>query len=285
VLFINGSILPVTIPAQLILTTSAGVRVQTTQTVEVPPRSDGQDGKGSAPAQAVHPGTSGNIAAHAVDGTCCSNGVTVTNPNPFVGGTDAKTVRAVAQADIDNAKNALTTRLQSQVAQQFRKQLSSDEIMAGQPTYDGAVSSDSPVGTQADQLRVSVTLTGRIVVYSRNVVNHIAAQLLHQQATKTLGSPYLLQGTPIIDTPNVVQQGNDGLIYLSVSVHGLWVYPLSQDQMRQWRQTIKGATVEAALAYIRIQTGVGAVQVELPNGTDHLPLSVDDINIVLVSAT
>ncbi len=285
VLFINRSILPITIPAQLILTTSTGVRIQITQMIEVPPHSDGQDGKGSAPAQAVNPGASGNIAAHTLDGLCCNNGVTATNPNPFMGGTDAKTVRAVAQADIDNAKKALTAKLQSQAAQQFRKQLSSDELMAGQPTYDVAVSPDSPVGTQAARLQVSVTLTGSVVVYSRNVVNHIVAQLLHQHATKTLGPPYSLQGTPVIATPNVVQQGNDGLIYLSVSVHGLWVYPLSQDQMHQWRQTIKGATVEAALAYIRIQTGVGAVQVELPNGTDHLPLSVDDINIVLVSAT
>jgi hypothetical protein len=120
-------------------------------------------------------------------------------------------------------------------------------------------------------------------VYSRAVVSHIAAQLLSQLATKTLGNPYLLQGTPSTDTPNVVQRGQNGLIYLSVSVHGLWVYPLSSEQMRQWCQPIKGATSEAALAYLRTQDGVGAVQIELPNGTDRLPSSVDDINIVLVS--
>jgi hypothetical protein len=284
VLFINHSTLPITIPAQFILTTSTGVRIRTTQMVEVPPHTEEQDGKGSAPAQAVNPGTAGNIAAHALDGTCCSNGVSATNPNPFVGGTDGRKVQAVAQVDIDNAKNVLTAKLQPQVAQQLRKILSSDELMAGQPTYDATVSQGSPVGTQAEQVQVSVTLTGSVVVYSRNVVSRIAAQLLNQQAAKTLSSPYVLQGTPVIDTPTVVQRGNDGLVYLSVSVHGLWVYPLSRDQMRQWLQSIKGATSEAALAYIRIQTGVGAVQIELPDGTDRLPSSVDDINIVLVSA-
>src|SRR5205823_2876138 len=113
-----------------------------------------------------------------------------------------------------------------------------DDIMVGQPAYDVAVSSSSPVGTQANQVQVSVTLMGTAIVYSRAVMSHIAAQLLSQQATKTLGNPYLLQGTPSVDTPNV-QQGQNGLIYLSVSVHGLWVYPLSREQMRQWRQPIK----------------------------------------------
>ncbi len=285
VLFTNSSILPMTIPAQFILTTSTGTRVQTTQMIEIPPHSDGQDGKGSAPAQAVNPGTSGNIAAHALDGTCCSNGISASNPNPFVGGTDAKKVHAVAQADINNAKNVLTAKLQPQVAQQLRKQLSSDELMAGQPTYNAAVSPGSPVGTPVDQVQVSVSVTGSVIVYNRNVVNHVAAQLLSQKATKTLGPPYLLQGTPTVDMPNVVPQGNDGLVYLSVSVRGLWVYPLLQEQLRQWRQSIKGVTSDVALAYLRVQAGVGAVQIELPNGTDHLPLSVDDINIVLVSAT
>ncbi|HZU00265.1 MAG TPA: protein kinase [Ktedonobacteraceae bacterium] len=283
VLFINGSILPITIPAQFILTTSTGVRIRTTQMVEIPPRTEGQNGQGSAPAQAVNPGISGNIAAHALDATCCSNGVSATNPNPFVGGTDGRKVQAVAQADIDNAKNVLTAKLQPEVAQQLRKVLSSDELMAGQPTYNATVSSDSPVGTQADKVQVSVTLTGSVVVYNRNMVSRVAGQLLTQQAAKTLSSPYVLQGTPVIDMPTVVQQRDDGLIYLSVSVHGLWVYPLSRDQMRQWLQSIKGAASEAALAYIRIQTGVGAVQIDLPNGTDRLPSSVDDINIVLVS--
>lgn len=283
VLLTNSSTQPITIPAQFILTTPSGVRVQTTQTVQIPPHHDGEDGKNSTSAQAVNPGTAGNIPAHALDGTCCNNGVSATNPAPFSGGTDAQMVHAVTQADIDSAKNTLAAKLQSQVARQLQKKLGGDEIIAGQPKYEVTASPSSPVGTQTDQVQVLVRLAGTVVGYSRNVVNHIAAQLLSQQATKTLGSPYQLQGTPSIDMPKVVQQGNNGLIYLSVSVHGLWVYPLSPEQMRQWRQSIKGAPSAAALAYLTTQAGVGAVQIHLPFGTDHLPLSLDDIKIVLVS--
>jgi hypothetical protein len=251
----------------------------------VPARHDDKDGKSSASAQAVNAGAAGNIAAHALDGTCCNNGVAVSNPTAFSGGTDSHLVHIVTQADVDNAQISLTTKLQSQVVQQLQKRLGNAEVMAGAPTYTVTVSPSNPVGARVDQIQVSVTLLGTAVVYNRDVVSHLAAQLFSMETEKILERPYQLQGAPTIDTPRVIQQAKGGLIYLRVSVHGLSVYPLSPKQLYQWRQSIKSKTSAFALAYLTQQAGIGAVQLHLPPGTDHLPSSIDDIEIVLLNVT
>ncbi|MBV9020362.1 MAG: hypothetical protein JOZ71_06570, partial [Ktedonobacteraceae bacterium] len=60
------------------------------------------------------------------------------------------------------------------------------------------------------------------------------------------------------------------------------VYTLTPQQANQWRQSIKGASSAAAQAYLHDQPGVATVRIHLPFGADHLPASVDDIQIVLV---
>jgi hypothetical protein len=81
----------------------------------------------------------------------------------------------------------------------------------------------------------------------------------------------------------VVQQSQNGIIYLSVSAHGLWIHKFSSQQIGQWQQSIKGATPVLAKTYLVTQPGVSNVEIQLPFGADHLPASVDQIRIVLVN--
>lgn len=281
--FKNTSGNAISVPAQFVLTTASNIQVQTTQAIQVPPHQNDQDGMATVSAVAVLSGSAGNIAAHTLDGTCCNNGVVVRNPGPFVGGTDAQTLPVVAQSDLDGVKNALAPKLQSQLLQQFQHSLGTDEVLAGQPNYTIAVSSDSPVGTQTSQVQVAINVSATAISYNTNIAAHTAAQLLVREATQTLGNTYQLQGTPIVAPAIVVQQKTDGNLYLSISAHGIWSYLFTPEQLNQWRLTIKGATSPAALAYITAQTGVASVQIQLPFGADHLPASIDDIKIILVT--
>lgn len=283
VIFVNTNRDPVSIPAQFTLTSTTGVQVQTTQAVTVPQRNHDQDGTITVPAIAVSGGAAGNISAHSLDGTCCNNGVSAKNNAPFVGGVDVQVVHIVAQTDLDAVKNALTPKLQAVIGQQLQKQLITDEIMAGQAQYAVNVSSDNPVGAQTDQIKVTVSVAGSVTVYNTNVASRTAAQLLSKQALATLGDAYQLQGTPVMAAPRVVESGKPGVVYISVQVHGLWLYALSSDQLNVWRQSIRGATSAAALAYLNNQNGIAAVQIHLPFGADHLPTSVDTIQFVIVS--
>jgi hypothetical protein len=280
VLFQNSRESFVFVPAGIVFKTGVGIQIQLTESVHVPPRHGGQNGTASGHAVAVSAGVDGNIPAGTLDTTCCE-GLSVSNPRSFAGGVDAHSVHVLAQADLDKIGDVLGPGLQQQALQQLRRQLETNEVLAGAPAYTVTVSSNYPVGAQVDRVMVRVNVSAASSAYNHYTASHMAAQLLGEEATQSLGSNYQLQGKPSVATLRVVQRGQNGLIYLSVTVHGRWVYAFSTQQLGQWRQSIKGASSALALAYLNAQAGVAAVRIQLPFGSDHIPSSVDQIRIVL----
>ena len=84
-----------------------------------------------------------------------------------------------------------------------------------------------------------------------------------------------------MDASRVVETARNGIVYLSVSMHEVWMYVFSTQQIDKWKQNMRGATSVAAIAYLNQQPGVAAVQIHLPFGSDHLPASLDQIKVVL----
>ncbi len=80
--------------------------------------------------------------------------------------------------------------------------------------------------------------------------------------------------------PTVEQQTSHDQLYLSISASGLWVYSITSQQEEQWRQAIKGASLTLAQSYLSTRPGIMAVHIQLPFGTDHLP--IDETQIVFV---
>ena len=280
VLFDNSSDMPITAPAGLTLTTSSDVTVETTRSVEVPAQQNGQDGTVTASAIAVNTGSAGNIPANALDSRCC-NGLNVSNPMRFSGGVDGHEVHAVRQSDINGVSGPLSATLQQQLLKLLLKKLAPGEVMAQLPVYSTDVTPNYPVGMQASKVTVQVTVSTSVIVYNRTVARNMAVQLLSGQAAQTLGNSYVLQGSPAVGVPHVFQQGKHGLVYLSVAVREAWIYTFSMQQLDQWKQSIRGASLNAALAYLNVQPGVEAVHIHLPFGTDHFPAVVDQIKILV----
>ncbi|MBV9711916.1 MAG: baseplate J/gp47 family protein, partial [Ktedonobacteraceae bacterium] len=276
---INNTDAPAFVAAQTTLTASNGVQFQTVQDAQIPPRP--QNNTLNVTVIAVTAGASGNIAADALAGPCCGNGITVKNNAPFSGGVDPQTVHTLAQADLDSVQNALVPNLEHQLNRQLSKSLSSDETSIGSPTYTVNTTSDNAIDTQTDQVQVTVTVTGTLTAYNRTLASSIASQLLTLQATHTLGNMYQIQSSPTIGTISIVDVNKNGVIYLSVPVHGTWIYNISPQQVSSWPQYIKGSTSAAALAYLNTQPGVAGVEIHLPFGADHLPSSPNEIRIVL----
>ena len=280
VLFVNSNDSVISVPLGVTFISTSGVQVQISQSVDVPARQGGRNGRISTSAVAVMSGTAGNIPAYTLSTKCC-NGLTVSNPYPFSGGVNAHQVHVVSQADVNGVSGPLSSQLQQQVLKQLLKQLLPGEVIAEPPVYNTTVAPDSPVGTQVDHVNVQVTASTTVMVYNRNDASFVAGQLLSEQAMQALGNSYQLQGTATVDPPRVVKPGKNGIIYLSVTVHEVWLYSFSFQQLKQWKQTIKGDTLVKALAFLNEQPGVAAVQIHLPFGADHLPASVDQINIAL----
>ena len=283
VLFDNSSRTAVFVTQGIIFTTDSGIQITVTQSVDVPARHDGQDGTATASAQAVQPGTSGNIAPNTLNTSCCNGQVTVSNSEAFTGGVDPQAVHVITQADLDGVKNALSKQLQQQALQQLQNQMVAGEVTVNQPAYTTNVSSDNPVGTQTDQVRIQVNVQATALVYNIETAHRVAEQLLTKQASQTLKNNYRLKGSPTFPDPAGIQQAQDNVIYLSVAVRGLWIYNFTNQQISTWLQSIKGATPTSASTYLTKQQGVSSVQIQLPFGADHLPISADQIQIVFVN--
>ncbi|MBA2679963.1 MAG: protein kinase [Ktedonobacteraceae bacterium] len=260
--------------------TGAGINVQLQQSVNVPAHDNGHPGKATAPASVVQPGSAGNIPANVLKTTCCNDAVTIKNPAAFMGGTDSKTTHYVTQADLDGVQTTISPRLQRQLSMQTQKQIVPDEVIVGQTNFKiTKVSSDRAVNDTVDTVTVSVNAEASTTVYRHSVVEQAAVVLLNRQAARTLSSAYQLQDKPTLVGIPSVQSSKDGIVHLNVSVRGTWVYAFTDQQLKQFRTPIKGATADLAKTYLKTQSGIANVDVRLPFGMDHLPNSVDDITI------
>ncbi len=263
---------------------SNGAQIVLKQPITIPPRKDGTDGTIFAPAIAAAPGVAGNIAVDALTTTCCNNQVVVSNSQAFSGGTDPHTVHTVARADLNTARDALTSGLEKQALKIIQGQMAASEVKAALPAFVAEISSDQPVGAQSDMVNVRMSVTATVTVYNLQTARQVAQQLLDEKAVQDLGSNYQLEHPLVVANPVITAQEKNGVIYLSVSVRGLWFYQIAQQQIDLWRQSIKGATTQLAQAFIIQQPGVAKVHIQLPFGADHFPSSIDQIQIVLVSA-
>jgi serine/threonine protein kinase len=280
IFFVNQKNEPISVADGYIFTASEGVQVQTTQAVTVPRRQNGQNGSATVPAIALSAGTAGNIAAGSISVKCCF-GLLASNPSAFSGGLDVRTVPIVTQADLNKASSAVIAKLEQATLQAMVKQLGADEVLTGLPTYSTSVTPASPVGSQVSEVAVQVRVKATGIAYHRGLLDQLATQLLEQQTSQALGSSYQRAGNADIGVPRLVEQGKDGLVYLSVAVHEIWRYHFPTQLFSAWRQHIHGDTSEAALAYLNQQQGVAAVLIHLPFGTDHLPTTLNQIQIIL----
>lgn len=280
ILFVNTQHQPQTVPAGMVFTSAANVQVQTTTAVYVPPRQQGQNGSATVSAVALVTGAIGNIGANTISAKCCTS-LSVSNPNSFSGGADPRSVPSITQADINRASSALISQMERQALQQLLQGLAPGEVLTGLPSYTTHVTSDHPVGAQVSQFTVQAQVSSSAVAYNRADADQLAEQLLSQQAAQQLDRNFHLQGALATDVPRIIQQNANGVVYLSITVHGVWRYHFTAQQMNQWRLSLKGRARESALIYLNGQAGVSAVQLQLPFGSDHLPTTTNYIQIVL----
>lgn len=282
-LFVNATHTRVTVPAGTAITSITNVQVQTTAQVTVPPRQQGENGTGIAPAIALVSGAAGNIGANTVNTKCCNN-LSVSNPNPFSGGTEDRTVPVVAQSDIDHTGSTLTTQLEQEALQKLLQMLPSGEVLTGLPAYSVQGVAATPVGTQAAQVTVQEQVKASGIAYSQTMANQMTSQLLSQQAAQQFGDSYQVQGAITTAVPRIVQRETSGVVFLSITARGVWRYHFTAQQVSQWRESVKGLALANALSYLNQQTGVAAVQIHLPFGTSRLPSSSTNIQIVFAPA-
>lgn len=283
-LFSNGGTLPVSVFAGTVFKAGDGVQVRLVQTVVVPGRAHGSNGTASGSGTAVQVGLKGNLAAGALNVSCCGGLVSVSNPVAFSGGGDAQVIHLVAQSDLDGVQTALLPGLETQATQQIDGRLALDEGRAGTPTFRVTVNASSPVGSEATQVSVSINVTASAFIYNTRFVNQLASQLLTSEARQTLGAAYTLyqlRGNFTMPPLSVEQQGSAGRVYLSVAISGVWTYAITTAMQEQWKQAIKGKSLTFAQNYLHAQPGVSSVRILPSSDANSLPADAGAIVFVV----
>jgi len=266
--FYNGQLQGITVPSGSVFTGRDGERVALTQEAVIPaadptttPPTYGQT---TVPAQAVHKGTSGNIAAFDINGSCCAPSVIVKNLTSFHNGQNARDYRAVAPHDLSTLSETVNDTLTQAFTTAFPLQQGEQAL----PTQCHATTSTNhAVNAEATSVTVTTVKTCSAVAYNR--------QELTRQAKATFE-----QTKPAEQYHSVgkVQATVQSVSPLTVTMSGTWVYTFSQDYQQSLAEQIAGNTPTQARK-ILLRTGVIAYA-SIPNTLPPVAMYINFVVLV-----
>jgi hypothetical protein len=284
VTFYNEATYPQTVASGTVLTGADGVHVVTETAAFIPAGNPPRFGVVTVPAHAVLTGPGGNIAAYDLSELCCAAGVAVKNIMAFTGGQRARDFAAVAQQDVQQVAGPLATTLTKSAQETFTTQIHPTEQVVSPERCTPTVHPDHPVGSEATQAAITVSVTCRGEVYDAQGAKVLAATLLAQQAAHTLGSSYEVVGevsTQITQVRTV--DAHRGTLLLSVWTQGVWSYPFSQTRLHQFARLIAGTRARDAKMLLLHAQGIRAVTITLSGGNGStLPTNPDQISMRLL---
>ena len=213
--------------------------------------------------QATDAGASGNIPAYDIDGQYTVDNVAfyVQNTEAFSGGQDASDYTYVQANDIGVPTAAFINQLTTDTQNAFKKQVQTQEQLAGNIQVTSKISTDHQANDKASDVTVNVTVIAKGEAYKPSDAQSLAMNTLKSDALTKLGSSYTLVGTTIAAPPTIQSSGNDGTITMTVKTEGIWVYHFSDAQLSSMAKTIAGKTQNDALAILSKEPGVRKVGV------------------------
>ncbi len=253
--FYNAAPYSQTVAAGTLLTGADGVEIVIDAPAMIPAGNPPIEGEVTVPAHATTIGPQGNIAPLDLNGLCCMAGVSVKNTTAFHDGQDAYDYPMVTQADIDQAAGPLLAALTPATQGNVQGEIHQGERLAGQVQCQPVVIPDHPVGSNASQVTVNVSVTCHAETYDHEAVVRLVTNALMQQATMTLGTDYALRGTisTTITRAGVPTHAKPGTLTLLVTGQGAWVYQVNPTEQARLSRLIAGLSRQAAVQVLQQQ--------------------------------
>jgi hypothetical protein len=281
--FYNALPAPQIIPAGEMLTGADGVEVVTLQQAVIPVGTLATNGQVTVLAQAVNPGTQGNIVANDIYGKCCRDNVFVRN-SPFRGGQNARSYQMVTQQNINGAVSSIKSSLDQSVQAALSQQVQPNETLVTPVPCTSSVTSDHKAGEEASHVQVMVSETCTGEVYDTRALHDLLVQTMTQQANGQLGIGYGLVGDLQASVTKATQNPHQGTATFQVKVISTWTYQFSQAQQAQIKLAIRGKSKEEATTLLLHMPGVQTVSISTRNG-DAIPTDVQRIHLNFVVLT
>ena len=156
----------------------------TDQIAYIPQANPPTFGQVTVSAHAVNAGSSGNINAGDINGTCCREYILVRNTNSFTGGQNSRDYQSVAKADIQQVTNGLSQQFQQTLQGKTTSLAAASETLMQPTPCTTNVSSDHPAGAEATQVTVTIHETCTPVAYNTNDFKSQAETVLTQAVTQ-----------------------------------------------------------------------------------------------------
>jgi hypothetical protein len=288
--FYNGAFTDQQVNVGTTFNLAGGVHIVTDRAVDIPkasPPPNSHPGVASVSAHAAAIGPAGNIAALAINGTCCSvdGSIFAKNLTAFGGGQNPQNFTVVQQSDIDGAARPLENTLTPEAQSSVKGQIHPNEQLVHSLQCTPSVTSDHNAGDRATNVTVTVKVTCSGEVYDQQAAQLIASNLLKQQAAKTPGPGYALVGNLTTTVTQVmVTDPKKGTLLLQVKAEGIWVFQFSDAQKQALANLIAGKSKQDAQALLSKQQGIAKADIMLSGGDGNtLPTDPTQITIVVQS--
>jgi Baseplate J-like protein len=280
-IFYNGQLTSITVPAGTMITGNDGIQIITDQDATIPAADLTANppiiGNATVSAHAVAPGASGNIQALDVNKACCSS-VVAKNVAGFSGGQDERNFQTVAKADVTNASTSLKTLIMQSTKGALQGQLKPGEELQTLPC-NPIVASDHQIGDEATKVQVTVSQTCSAVAYNSEELKANTTQQLTSQAIKRLGAGYSLLGESQVKVIQITTGRPTPT--LTFSSQGSFVYGLSARSQERMKTLIAGKTKQEALHILSSVPGIKNVSLQWDANT-KLPKDPQQIKLLVI---
>ncbi len=280
--FYNAAPYAQTVAAGTVLTGADGVELVTDQVAYLPAGNLPDVGIATVPAQAVQIGPQGNIAPLDLNGLCCVAGVSVKNVDAFLAGQNARNYPIVAQQDVDAVAGPQSATLTQAAQTSLQGNVRPNEQLTSPAQCHPTVSTNHPVGSEATHVTITLSVTCQAEVYDAQAVQQSASTVLSEQARKSLGTGYSVQGAIKTSVTQVATtEQAHGTLSLLVSVQGTWSYQFSSDEIGQLARKIAGLPRQEAVRLLKQEGHIQAVSItetwnatSIPSDPAHIQVMV-----------
>ncbi len=273
VTFYNAAPIVQTLPAGTLLTGKSGVTVATDESVSVPAVVYPTLGQASVQAHAVTAGPGGNLPAGDIYGPCCLLNISAAN-SACIGGQAGRDYQMVSEQDVSGTAESLKAALQQSATAALKTEAHSDETLLPPACTDKAAA-DHKAGDEAQNVTVTVEETCSGIAYQTESLQAVMKQALETQASKQVGTGYLLVGDIQTEVKGQDQNGK-----LQVQGTGTWYARFDNARLRTIAGRIAGKSRADASGLLLHMNGIAQVE-GIP---DSLPADPAHIRVLVLYA-
>lgn len=273
--FYNGLFTAQFVSQGTVFTGNDGVHIVATQPANIPAGNPNVGyGTATVTAQAIKPGAAGNITPGDINITI-NNGLLVKN-SQFSNGQDERDYMIVTQQDRDTAAAQLKAKVTASMHAALQEQIPPTQQLQTLPCTP-AITADHVLGAEATQVTVTVSETCSAIAYNAQELNAQATKLLTTQATKTVGTGYMLYGNAHVSVTQATTQKT--AVLLSFTCQGTYMYQLNEAWQKRLKTLIAGEPRLTALH--QLVTLPGIMHASISGIPDNQPIPIDATHIHL----